>query len=74
VFTALARFESGAPMLLLASSIGPEWCADATTAEKADGGSPGQQYDFLFVDQNGFEKHAPKTFAALAASFLEYRT
>ena len=27
-----------------------------------------QQYDFVFVDQNGFEKHAPKTFAALVSS------
>ena len=50
-----------------------QWCADATAAEKADGGSPGQQYDFVFVDQNGFEKHAPKTFAALVSSFTEYR-
>jgi type III restriction enzyme len=46
-----------------------QWCADATAAEET-----GQHYDFLFVDQNGFEKHAPKTFAALAASFVEYRT
>ena len=34
----------------------------------------GQQYDFVFVDQIGFNKHAPKTFAALAASYLDYRT
>lgn len=45
-----------------------QWCADATTAEES-----GQQYDFVFVDQNGFEKHAPKTFAALAASFTDYQ-
>ena len=45
-----------------------QWCADATAA-----GENGQQYDFVFVDQNGFEKHAPKTFAALAAAFSEYR-
>ncbi len=45
-----------------------QWCADATAAEEN-----GQRYDFVFVDQNGFEKHAPKTFAALAASFMEYR-
>ncbi len=32
-----------------------------------------QRYDFLFIDQNGFEKHASKTFAALAASFTEYK-
>jgi type III restriction enzyme len=45
-----------------------QWCADATAAEEN-----GQQYDFVFVDQNDFEKHAPKTFAALASSFTEYR-
>jgi type III restriction enzyme len=50
-----------------------QWCADATAAEAAEGGSPGQRYDFVFVDQNGFEKHAPKNFAALAASFTEYK-
>jgi type III restriction enzyme len=45
-----------------------QWCADATAAEEN-----GQRYDFVFVDQIGFEKHAPKNFAALAASFTEYR-
>ena len=45
-----------------------QWCADATAAEEN-----GQRYDFVFVDQTGFEKHAPKTFAALAASFTEYK-
>jgi type III restriction enzyme len=45
-----------------------QWCADATAAE-----DNGQSYDFVFVDQIGFEKHAPKTFAALAASFTEYK-
>jgi len=33
----------------------------------------GQRYDFVFVDQTGFEKHAPKNFAALAASFTDYK-
>jgi type III restriction enzyme len=46
-----------------------QWCADATAAEEN-----GQRYDFVFVDQNGFEKHAPKNFAALAASFTEYKS
>ena len=45
-----------------------QWCADATAAE-----DNGQPYEFVFVDQNGFERHAPKTFAALAASFTEYK-
>ena len=42
--------------------------ADETTAEES-----GQRYDFVFVDQSGFEKHAPKNFAALVASFTEYK-
>ena len=44
------------------------WCADATAAEES-----GQKYDFVFVEQAGFEKHTPSTFAALAASFTEYK-
>ena len=49
-----------------------QWCADATEAEAADGN--GQSYDFVFVDQTGFEMHKPKTFAALVASFTEYKS
>ena len=45
-----------------------QWCADATAAE-----DNGTRYDFVCVDQDGFEKHPPKTFAALAASFTEYK-
>lgn len=45
------------------------WCADATSAEEN-----GQRYDFVFVDQSGFEKHQPNTFAALATSFTEYKS
>ena len=45
-----------------------QWCADATAAEEN-----GQRYDFVFVDQDGFEKHEPKDLAALASSFTEYR-
>lgn len=45
-----------------------QWCADANAAEEN-----GQQYGFVFVDELGYEKHKPKTFASLAASFMEYR-
>ncbi len=45
-----------------------QWCEDATKAEEN-----GPRYDFVFVDQLGFEEHQPKTFAALAASFTEYK-
>lgn len=46
-----------------------QWCADATAAEES-----GQRYDLVFVDQTGFEKCGPKTFAALAIGFTEYKT
>jgi type III restriction enzyme len=46
-----------------------QWCADAVAAEEN-----GQQYDFIFVDQISFNKHAPKTFASLAASFTDYKS
>lgn len=45
-----------------------QWCEDATAAEE-----DAQAYDFVFVDEIGFNKHAPKTFAALAASFTDYK-
>ena len=47
-----------------------QWCQDATEASR-DGGTV---YRFVYVDQLGFENHKPKTFAALAASFVEYQS
>ena len=47
-----------------------QWCEDATSASKDDGGV---NYRFVYVDQKGFELHAPKTFQSLAASFAEYQ-
>jgi type III restriction enzyme len=44
------------------------WCADATAAEE-----DGQRYDFVFVDQKGFEKNAPASFLGVAESFTEYK-
>lgn len=46
-----------------------QWCADATAAEEN-----GQSYDFVFVDQASFEKHVPKTFAALATTFIDFKS
>jgi type III restriction enzyme len=46
-----------------------QWCADATAAE-----DNGQRYDFLYVDQNSFEKHTPKTFTALTQAFTDYKS
>ena len=33
----------------------------------------GQECGFVLVDQNGIETHNPKTFAALAAIFEQYK-
>lgn len=46
-----------------------QWCADATAAEEN-----GQSYDFVFVDQASFEKHVPKTFDALATTFIDHKS
>lgn len=47
-----------------------QWCEDATGASKPEGGPT---YRFVYVDQEGFEKHRPRDFAALVASFQEYQ-
>lgn len=47
-----------------------QWCLDATEASREDGGVT---YRFVYVDQQGFEQHTPKTFASLAASFTDYQ-
>jgi len=45
-----------------------QWCADATAAEEN-----GQRYDFIFVDQEAFEKHTPATLAALSTAFTDFK-
>lgn len=47
-----------------------QWCEDATEASREEGAV---RYRFLYVDQEGFERHRPKTFAALKASFTDYQ-
>jgi len=47
-----------------------QWCADATQASQADSGPA---YRFVYVDQDGYERNPPNTFAALATSFTEYQ-
>jgi type III restriction enzyme len=47
-----------------------QWCADATEAAKAQDSTC---YGFVYVDQEGFEKHPPRTFAGLVAAFCEYQ-
>jgi type III restriction enzyme len=45
-----------------------QWCADASAAEE-----DGQKYDFVFVDQMSFEKHAPRSFSSLIKGFSDYK-
>ncbi|MCR4304876.1 MAG: DEAD/DEAH box helicase family protein [Gallionella sp.] len=47
-----------------------QWCADATNASQ---GEDGTVYRFVYVDQQGYERNPPKTFAGLATSFTEYQ-
>ncbi len=51
-----------------------QWCADATAAESAVEESAGARYDFVYVDQDDFEKHPPGTFAALVAGFRGFKS
>ncbi|MGD9583653.1 MAG: DEAD/DEAH box helicase family protein [Lysobacterales bacterium] len=47
-----------------------QWCEDATEASQAEGG-PG--YRFVYVDQAGYQRNPPTTFAALVAGFVAYQ-
>lgn len=47
-----------------------QWCEDATAASQAEGGLA---YRFVYVDQGGFERQPPTSFAALVAGFAEYQ-
>jgi len=47
-----------------------QWCADAMEASKAESGP---RYRFVYVDQAGYERNPPTSFAALAAGFVEYQ-
>ncbi|MGH8273359.1 MAG: DEAD/DEAH box helicase family protein [Gammaproteobacteria bacterium] len=47
-----------------------QWCADATAASRAENGPA---YGFVYVDQTGFERNPPDTFASLTASFREFK-
>jgi type III restriction enzyme len=47
-----------------------QWCLDATAASADD---TGVHYGFVYVDQEGFDKYQPDSFAALVSSFKEYQ-
>lgn len=44
-----------------------EWCADINNVQNE------VDYDFVFVDQESFDKYHPKTFDTLMSSFKEYK-
>jgi type III restriction enzyme len=44
-----------------------QWCGDLNAAQKA------VRYDYVYVDEAGFDKYRPTTFAALVAGFREYK-
>jgi len=44
-----------------------QWCEDMNRVQS------NIVYDFVFVDQEGFEKYAPKSFGSLLAGFGEYK-
>ena len=48
-----------------------QWCADATSASRAEGGP---EYRFVYVDQKGFEAHPAGHFAGLIQMFRDYQT
>jgi type III restriction enzyme len=48
-----------------------QWCEDATAASAEE---TGIQYRFIYVDQESYEKHQPKSISDLATSFTEYQS
>ncbi|MDX2086064.1 MAG: DEAD/DEAH box helicase family protein [Candidatus Melainabacteria bacterium] len=44
-----------------------QWCKDINAAQ------PKVVYDFVFVDEEGFNKYSPKSFTSLANAFQQYK-
>ncbi len=44
-----------------------QWCVDLNRAQNQ------VRYDFVFVDEEGYKKYQPKSFAALVKGFQEYK-
>jgi type III restriction enzyme len=44
-----------------------QWCADTNQAQLE------VRYDFVYVDEEGYKKYKPKSFADLVKSFREYQ-
>ena len=44
-----------------------QWCADINKVQSS------VRYDYVFVDEESFNKYHPKTFGSLITSFREYK-
>ena len=44
-----------------------QWCKDVNTLQ------PDIGYDFVYVDEEGFEKYQPKSFSALLSAFRKHK-
>ena len=44
-----------------------EWCKDINQNQKK------YKFDFIFVDENNFERYKPKSFAELVKNFRKYK-
>jgi type III restriction enzyme len=44
-----------------------QWCGDVNTMQSV------VEYDFVYVDEEGFKKYDPKSFAVLLSGFREYK-
>jgi len=44
-----------------------QWCEDVNAMQS------GVNFDFVYVDEEGFKKYAPKSFAALLSGFRDYK-
>ena len=44
-----------------------QWCEDI------NGMQSDVEYDFVYVDQEGYERYKPKSFASLLAGFRKYK-
>lgn len=44
-----------------------QWCKDINNIQSE------VNYDFVYVDEEGFNKYKPKTFDELISSFKEYK-
>ena len=65
IFALIRMFSLDVPMKMARLN---QWCADINQAQTA------VRYDFVFVDEDSFNKYQRQSFAALRQSFREYKS